>query len=361
MLHSRDTCIWLYTKPASEANMNQALISRTWPLDFQWQTVDPFLFCVHHEDFYPKGNAQHGPQASLAGRRIGNDFEGLDGWRMYHGDVVPGFPVHPHRGFETITIVRTGLVDHADSLGAAGRYGGGDVQWMTAGKGVQHSEMFPLLNADRDNPLELFQIWLNLPAASKMVEPHFTMFWRDTIPKVHARDASGRAIEIEVIAGSLGAVHALAPPPDSWAAQAEHDVAIWLIKLEPGARWTMPATLTGINRTLYFHAGETLRLAGQEVKVKHGMALNPAIDAELENGNKAAQLLLLQGRPIAEPVASYGPFVMNSRSEIEQAYADYRRTQFGGWPWPRHDQVHDPKRGRFARHVDGHVEEPGEG
>ena len=340
--------------------MNKTLVTRVWPLYFQWQTADPFLFCVHHEDAYPKGNAQHGPQASLAGRDIGNDFEGIDGWRMYHGAVVPGFPVHPHRGFETVTIVRTGLVDHADSLGAAGRYGAGDVQWLTAGKGVQHSEMFPLLQADHDNPLELFQIWLNLPAASKMVAPHFAMFWRDAIPKLRAQDAAGRRIEVEVIAGSLGDARAPAPPPDSWAANADNHVAIWLIRLERGARWTLPATAPGINRNLYFHAGETLRLAGHEIKVKHGMALNPALDAVIENGNADAQLLLLQGRPIAEPVTSYGPFVMNSRAEIEQAYADYRRTQFGGWPWPRRDQVHDPGRGRFAQYGDGRVEEPGE-
>jgi hypothetical protein len=340
--------------------MSEAVVTRVWPLDFQWQTADPFLFCVRHEDFYPKGNAQYGPQASLDGRNIGNDFEGIDGWRMYHGDVVPGFPVHPHRGFETVTIVRTGLVDHADSLGAAGRYGGGDVQWMTAGKGVQHSEMFPLLKTERANPLELFQIWLNLPAASKMAEPHFAMFWRDTIPKRHIQDAAGNQIEIEVIAGFYGDVRAPTPPPDSWAADDNHHVAIWLIKLAPGARWTLPASLPGINRTLYFHTGSTVRLAGNEISVKHGMALNPAMDAEIVNGNAEAQLLLLQGRPIAEPVASHGPFVMNSRAEIEQAFADYRRTQFGGWPWPRLDQVHDPKRARFARHVNGQVEEPGD-
>ena len=338
--------------------MKQAVVMRVWPLDFQWQTADPFLFCVHHEDFYPQGNEQYGPQASLAGRDIGNDFAGIDGWRMYHGDVVPGFPVHPHRGFETVTIVRTGLVDHADSLGAAGRYGGGDVQWMTAGKGVQHSEMFPLLHADRDNPLELFQIWLNLPAASKMAEPHFTMFWRDTIARRRTQDATGRLIEIEVIAGSLGDARAPAPPPDSWAADANNHVAIWLVKLERGARWTLPATLPGINRTLYFHAGESLQLAGKVIDVKHGMALNAAQEAVIENGNAEAQLLLLQGRPIAEPVSSYGPFVMNSRAEIEQAFADYCRTQFGGWPWPRPDPVHDPRRGRFARYVDGHEENP---
>jgi redox-sensitive bicupin YhaK (pirin superfamily) len=349
----------MYSMCGGIQNMSQTPVTRVWPLDFQWQTADPFLFCVHHQDFYPKGNAQHGPQASLAGRDIGNDFEGIDGWRMYHGGVVPGFPVHPHRGFETITIVRTGLVDHADSLGAAGRYGSGDVQWMTAGKGVQHSEMFPLLNAERDNPLELFQIWLNLPAANKMAEPHFTMFWRDAIPKFRTQDSAGHEIEIEVIAGALGEVHAPAPPPDSWAANVDNHVAIWLIKLERGAHWTLPATLPGINRSLYFYAGETLRFAGSEIAVKHGVALNPALDAEIENGKVEAQLLLMQGRPIAEPVSSYGPFVMNSRAEIEQAFADYRRTQFGGWPWPRNDQVHDPARGRFARHVDGKVEEPG--
>ena len=278
---------------------------------------------------------------------------------MYHGDVVPGFPVHPHRGFETVTIVRAGVVDHADSLGAAGRYGSGDVQWMTAGKGVQHSEMFPLLNAKRDNTMELFQIWLNLPPTHKMVEPHFTMFWRDAIPKVHLQDNAGRNIEIEVIAGSLGQTQALAPPPNSWAANASNEVAIWLITLAPDAQWTLPAASPGIKRTLYFHGGKSLRVAGRDIQAKHGMELNPTADAILENGNTEAHLLLLQGRPIGEPVVSYGPFVMNSRAEIEQAFADYRSTEFGGWPWPRKDQVHDPARGRFARHVDGKVEEPG--
>ena len=137
------------------------------PMGFQWETMDPFLFCVHHEDYFPKGNEQMGPAESLAGRSLGDDFIIKNGYRMYHGKKVPGFPGHPHRGFETITVVRKGLVDHADSMGASGRYGNGDVQWMTAGKGVQHSEMFPLLSQDKDNPLELFQIWLNLPGAKK--------------------------------------------------------------------------------------------------------------------------------------------------------------------------------------------------
>ncbi len=125
-----------------------------------------------------------GPAESLAGRNIGQDFNPNEKWRMYHGEKVPGFPAHPHRGFETVTVVTKGVVDHSDSLGAAGRFGFGDVQWMTAGKGVQHCEMFPLLHKDKENPLELFQIWLNLPKASKMVAPHFAMLWSDAIPNL---------------------------------------------------------------------------------------------------------------------------------------------------------------------------------
>ena len=101
---------------------------------------------------------------------------------MYHGDVVPGFPQHPHRGFETVTLVRRGLIDHSDSLGARARFGSGDVQWLTAGDGIVHAEMFPLLDAHQPNPLELFQIWLNLPAADKRVPPHFAMLWSGDIP-----------------------------------------------------------------------------------------------------------------------------------------------------------------------------------
>src|ERR1700750_561347 len=115
------------------------------PPGFSRESADTVAFCVPHDDAYPKGNGRFGPDASLAGRAIGQDFGGKDGWSMYHGESVPGFPSHPHRGFETVTIVRQGLTDHSDSLGAAARFGGGDVQWLTAGKGIVHSEMFPLL------------------------------------------------------------------------------------------------------------------------------------------------------------------------------------------------------------------------
>src|SRR6188472_3728932 len=93
------------------------------PVGFPWATSDPFLACMHHDDLYPAGNERLGPAASLAGRDLGQDFAGKDGWRMYHGSSVPGFPQHPHRGFETVTVVRRGLIDHSDSLGASARYG----------------------------------------------------------------------------------------------------------------------------------------------------------------------------------------------------------------------------------------------
>ena len=98
------------------------------PMGFVRDTLDPFLFCVHHLDLYPEGNDRQGPDGGLAGRHIGSDFDESNDWKMYHGRVVPGFPAHPHRGFETITVVLEGLVDHFDSGGSTGRYGFGDVQ-----------------------------------------------------------------------------------------------------------------------------------------------------------------------------------------------------------------------------------------
>ena len=282
---------------------------------------DPFLFCVHHRDAYPPGDDRLAPRASLEGREIGSDFEGKDGWRMYHGSTVPGFPQHPHRGFETVTIVRSGFIDHSDSLGATARFGRGDVQWLTAGKGVVHSEMFPLLERDRDNPLELFQIWLNLPRRSKLVDPYFTMFWREQVPVVE-RDGA----KISVIAGALGDARPLPPPPESWAAT-DPDFKIWLIEEAPGAKFDPPPAPPGVNRTLH-RVGER-------------------------------DLLLLQGRPIGEHIAQYGPFVMTTDEELLQAFADYRRTGFGGWPWPTDDPVHARSEGRFARYPDGRIDRPG--
>ncbi|MDQ3035651.1 MAG: pirin family protein [Myxococcota bacterium] len=323
-----------------------------------WDTRDPFLFCVHHDDRYPEGNERMGPAASLEGHTIGRDFEGRDGWRMYHGDVVPGFPEHPHRGFETVTVVREGLLDHSDSMGATARYGGGDVQWLTAGRGIEHAEMFPLVDLDDPNPVELFQIWMNLPRADKMAEPHFTMLWSDAIPRAVARDAGGRETQITIVAGSLGASRAPSPPPSSWASREGSDVAIWTVAMPPCARWTLPAAQPGSNRDAYFFRGGSVLVDGREVAVGHRIELRADLEVELENGSESSELLLLQGRPIGEPVVQHGPFVMTTREEIQQAIDDFRRTRFGGWPWQRRDPVHPREQGRFARFADGRIERP---
>lgn len=319
-----------------------------------WSTADPFLFCVHHNDRFPAGNDQMGPNASLVGRNIGSDFSGKDGWSMYHGSTVPGFPQHPHRGFETITVMRTGLLDHSDSTGAKARFGDGDVQWMTAGNGVVHSEMMPLLNQDGPNHTEFFQIWLNLPREDKKADPYFTMFWDDDVPVLTSGD--GGKTEIRVIAGKLGDNPPPKPPPNSWASRDESDIAVWTAKMEGGAKWTMPAAHAESNRVLYAFNGD-IAVDGVDVTAGHGVVLKPDAEVMIE-AKGAVDWLLLQGRPIGEPVVQHGPFVMNTPGEIKQAFLDYQRTQFGGWPFDTAMPVHGRDAGRFAIHTDGREERP---
>ncbi len=333
--------------------MSEDTIFQIHKLGFPWVTQNPFLFCVHHLDYYPKGNAELGPAVSLAGRNIGNDFLIKDGWRMYHGDKVPGFPVHPHRGFETITFVLQGLVDHADSNGAAGRYGNRDVQWMTAGSGLQHSEMFPLLHEDRENTFELFQIWLNLPSNKKFAKPAYKMLWSESIPQIKNTDKNGNTVLIDVVAGIIENTVAPAPAPDSWAANPENEVSVWHIVMDKNTEWQLPAASQKLNRSLYFFEGETIQLNQNIISVSNGIELNWKQNVRIQNGNKKARLLFLQGKPINEPVEQYGPFVMNTMAEIQQAFIDYRKTSFGGWPWPRPDMVHGKTKGRFAKFDNG--------
>src|SRR4051812_30358818 len=318
------------------------------------------------------------------------DFTGADGWRMYHGHVVPGFPQHPHRGFETVTFVRRGYIDHSDSMGATARFSRGDVQWLTAGGGIVHCEMFPLLDPHGPNPCELFQIWLNLPAADKMVEPYFTMLWNEDIPRHEARDSGGLRTEVTVIAGSLAGLEPPAGPPNSWASRPDADVAIWHIAQEPSATWTLPPAVGADTvRTLYVFEG-SVHIGNRHLEASTGAVLRPDVPVEIVGGPHGAEALLLQGRPIDEPVVQYGPFVMNDDAGIEQAMMDYRSTGFGGGAGATHHPVdpreggggappaHRPPRaarggggpagalvhrgggGGSARHADGRIERPDE-
>jgi redox-sensitive bicupin YhaK (pirin superfamily) len=334
------------------------IVLETRSLGFPWVTADPFLFCVHHDDAYPAGNEQLGPKASLAGRQLGQDFAGKDGWRMYHGRVVPGFPQHPHRGFETVTLVRRGLIDHSDSLGATARFGRGDVQWLTAGDGIVHSEMFPLVEQGAPNPLELFQIWLNLPGEDKRVPPHFTMLWNRDIPRRVFTDDAGRTTEVAIVAGQLDGKRAPPPPPRSWAARADTDVAIWTLRMQPGATWTVPPAA---NPKSAADAVLLPRLVaprgGGEARPRTPPSSSAATPrSPSKPARTSASSCCSRAARSASPWSQHGPFVMNTKAEIQQAMQDYQRTRFGGWPWPADDPVHAAGRGRFAKHADGRVE-----
>ena len=335
------------------------IILRNEPLTHPWPGTDPFLFCAHHLEHYPAADDNQAVPASQFGARpLGNDFSGLGGFSMYYGTTVPGFPAHPHRGFETVTVVPSGLVDHVDSLGATARYGDGDVQWLTAGSGVMHSEMFPLRATSGPNLLDLYQIWLNLPARSKMSDPAFVMLWDGTIPRYRVASEDGSVASVKLVAGAYSPQEthnpAIVPPPaapDSYASDPEAELAIWQITLEPGAKLTLPpATRTTARRTLYVHRGSNLTIGDNALSGHRLIEVKADAPLALSNpGSDVVEIILLQGVPIGEPVVAQGPFVMNSQAEINQARRDFGATQFGGWPWAESGPVHDQGQGRFAR------------
>jgi len=333
---------------------NSILRTAPLPIAGPFPTMDPFLFAVYHVDAYPADPS--GGRMEFLEPGDGHDFDPSAPYRMYHGDYVPGFPQHPHRGFETITATVRGLVDHADSTGNAGRYGEGDLQWMTAGKGIVHGEMFPLVNSDKPNHLQFFQIWLNLPKAKKMVDPNFAMFWANDVPDWTSPDGLST---VTVFAGNYFLdmeTKQNIPPSDSWAANPDNDVAILRVVVRPGGRMVLPRANKGeqgVNRTIYLLDGmDGVNIDGNVVTKKVWMILDATKDVSIElprEAHSATEFLILQGRPIDEPVVQHGPFVMNTEHEIRQAFFDYRKTQFGGWPWDRDDMIFPSSKGRFAR------------
>lgn len=334
-------------------------IKKIGSMSFQLQVLDPYIVTFHHHDLFPLGNGKMGPKVMPRGKNNGDDFDHHAPWRMYYGSQIPGFPVHPHRGFETVTVMVEGFADHFDAKGSKGRYGEGDVQWMTAGSGTQHSEMFPLLKDDAENPMELFQIWLNLSQKEKFATPDYKMFWNEDIPVVKEKDELGRITEIKIIAGEYKGVRSPDAPSASWANNRENHVGIWLVKLDPHASLTIPAISGTLNRMLYHYRGEIITIEEKEIKAEHYVELDGGKETHVINGEETAYLLLLEGEPIGEPVAAYGPFVMNTQNEVRQAYEDYRKTQFGGWPWEQDDPVNGKDEGRFASyHLGERVEYP---
>jgi redox-sensitive bicupin YhaK (pirin superfamily) len=232
------------------------------------------------------------------------------------GDYIGGFPPHPHRGFETVTYMLDGHMRHEDSIGNRGDLGPGDVQWMSAARGIIHSEM----PQQQEGRMRGFQLWVNLPASEKMRPA----WWRDVpaaqIPEL-ALDGGGRA---RVILGDLrqGSGTATGPVQLESAARLYAD-----LHLPPGASFASDLD-PAFNAMLYVYEGQA-QVAGAALARRSLALLGPGDTLQLQAGAEGARLLVLAGAPIGEPIVQYGPFVMNTRAEIEQAIADYQSGALG--------------------------------
>lgn len=231
------------------------------------------------------------------------------------GDYIAGFPEHPHRGFETVTYMLAGRMRHADNHGHSGLMDAGSVQWMTAGRGIVHSEM----PEQEDGLMAGFQLWLNLPARDKMTAPRYQEFPASAIPVVHP--ATGVSVKIIAgeLAGARGPISGVATQP------IYQDITL--------AANTAFTALVPETHQAFIYVFEGELQAGPESsrhQVQSGQmaVLGGGDHLELIAGSEGSRLLLIAGLPLREPVARYGPFVMNTQAEIQQAFRDYQEGRF---------------------------------
>ena len=247
-------------------------------------------------------------------------------------DYLAGFPWHPHRGIETITYVLTGTVAHGDSLGNSGSLGAGDVQWMTAGRGILHQEM---PQGDASGRMHGFQLWANLPAALKMTTPRYQDITSNGIPEVTDDDGTRVRVIIGEFWGQRGPVEGIAADP--------RYLDVWV---PPGRRKTLPVETSNSAFAYVFEGSGTFRdasgpqaVATERTDGSSAIELTPAGDRSLvlfdrgdevtvQAGDKGIRFLLVSGKPLQEPVAWYGPIVMNTEAELQQAYDELRTGTF---------------------------------
>jgi quercetin 2,3-dioxygenase len=233
-----------------------------------------------------------------------------------------GVGEHPHRGFETVTLVYQGEVEHRDSTGAGGLIGPGDVQWMTAGSGIVHEEFHSSAFARSGGTLEMVQLWVNLPARDKMTSPGYQTLLKGDIPVV---PLAGDAGTLRVIAGAFGESHG--------PARTHSPMNVWDLRLQPGGRTHLPLAdghtlaLVVLRGTVQVNGADIAREGQWVLLDRHGTG----VDIE---ANNEASVLLLSGEPLDEPVIGYGPFVMNSQKEISEAIDDFNSGRFGRMPQP---------------------------
>ncbi|MFV0680863.1 pirin family protein [Ottowia sp.] len=228
-----------------------------------------------------------------------------------------GVGQHPHRGFETVTIVYDGEVEHRDSTGAGGVIGKGDVQWMTAGGGIIHEEFHSAAYSQSGGPFEMVQLWVNLPAKDKMTPAHYQGIAADQIANVALTDGAG---QVRVIAGELDGTPG---PADTYT-----PMNVWDVRLNAGQATDLPQP-AGWTTLVLVQSG-TVQVNGQSASAGQLVTLGrDGTGLRLEADAADARLLLLAGEPIDEPVVGYGPFVMNSEAEIRQAVNDFNSGRFG--------------------------------
>jgi redox-sensitive bicupin YhaK (pirin superfamily) len=229
-------------------------------------------------------------------------------------DYIAGFPEHPHRGFETVTYMLDGRMRHKDNHGHEGVLEPGSVQWMTAGRGIVHSEM----PEQREGRMRGFQLWMNLPARDKMTPPNYQEFGADRMPVV---DRPG--VNVKVIAGELdGAVGPVKQPAT--------DPTYMDIRLDAGVDFALPLP-AGHSAFIYVYEGSVSVGASREAATINGQelaVLGEGTEVRLQGRAPRSRAILVAGRPLREPVARHGPFVMNTREEIMQAFADYQSGKF---------------------------------
>jgi len=230
-------------------------------------------------------------------------------------DYLAGFPDHPHRGFETVTYMLDGRMRHRDNHGNEGLLVPGSVQWMTAGRGLVHSEM----PEQQEGRMRGFQLWVNLPAQHKMDEPRYQEFAPERIPLVEA----GEGVHVKVIAGEVEGVRGPIEQPAT--------APVYLdVTLDPDGQWEYRLP-EGHSAFAYVFEGDAFIGSGEDARMVEAQELAVLGGGErfaVRGGSKGARLILVAGRPLREPVARYGPFVMNTKQEIMQAFVDFQEGKF---------------------------------
>ncbi len=322
-------------------------------INIHWSGDDPFTFVSHHHDTYPKGNSQMAPPIDLIrGRNLGRDYQERFGFRMYHGRVVPGFPMHAHWGYETITIAEKGFVDHFDTEKNYGRYGNGDVQWTLASSRYEHCEMYPLIDQENENPVHITQIMINLPLDRKNGENHVNNVWAEDVP-VFEKDGT----TVTLYCGEFDGKKTYSPNPGSYASS-ENSVRILKIEMEPGSSFMLDALAEGIDRNVYYTSGKEADMDGTKVGPNHRFKMKRKTSLEITNGPEESEFWILEGKPIGEKQAAFGPVILKDLDEVRAGMDEIRIKEFQEWPWGLMDVTNPIEMGRELHRADGSVERP---